>query len=100
MHEEQIGVVEEYTNVEHMKLVLEVLQKGHAYTEKYMIRQGEASSGDDSLDVSRRSTMLQDPQDESRGTGTEKMMATIDVNDGSTNFDDNSKIDHTFLIGS
>ena len=64
MHEEQIGVVEEYTNVEHMKLVLEVLQKGHAYTEKYMIRQGEASSGDDSLDVSRRSTMLQDPQDE------------------------------------
>ena len=28
MHEEQVGVVEEYVNFEHMKLVLEVLQKG------------------------------------------------------------------------
>ena len=25
MHEEQVGIVEEYANVEHMKLVLEVL---------------------------------------------------------------------------
>ena len=38
MHEEQVGVVEEYVNFEHMKIVLDVLQKGLSHTEKYLIR--------------------------------------------------------------
>ena len=58
MHEEQVGVVEEYVNFEHMKVVLDVLQKGLLTTEKYMIRQGqETSSGENSLEMSRRSSI-------------------------------------------
>ena len=53
MHEEQIGVIEEYCNFEHMKLVLGFLEEGLKETEKYMIRQGETSSGENSLEVSR-----------------------------------------------
>ena len=37
MHEEQICVIEEYVNFEHMKLALGCLQKGLAITEKYML---------------------------------------------------------------
>ena len=43
-----------------MKVVLDVLQKGLAYTEKYMIRQGEGSqsdTNDNDLETSRRSSM-------------------------------------------
>ena len=59
MHEEQVGVVEEYVNFEHMKIVLDVLQKGLSHTEKYLIRQTEVSSGENSLDVSARSSVYQ-----------------------------------------
>ena len=61
MHEEQICVIEEYVNFEHMKVVLDVLQKGLAYTEKYMIRQGEGSqsdTNDNDLESSRRSSSI------------------------------------------
>ena len=58
MHEEQVGVVEEYVNFEHMKLVLDVLQKGLTHTEKYMIRQEAESSGENSVETSRRSSSV------------------------------------------
>ena len=59
MHEDQVGVVEEYVNFEHMKLVLEVLQKGLTQTEKLMIRQDNcSSSGDNSMETSNRSSSI------------------------------------------
>jgi len=46
MHEDQIDLIEEYTNIEHIKCVLEELQKGVRRCEKLFINPGsEGSSG-------------------------------------------------------
>lgn len=46
IHEDQIGLIEEYTNIEHMKVVLETLQKGMRKCESFFINPGsEGSSG-------------------------------------------------------
>lgn len=46
MHEDQIDLIEEYTNVEHMKVVLDEMKKGLRRCEKLFISPGsESSSG-------------------------------------------------------
>ena len=46
MHEDQIGLIEEYTNIEHMKCVLEELQKGVRKCEKLFINPGSECSSE------------------------------------------------------
>ena len=49
MHEEQIGLIEEYTSIEHIKVVIDTLQKGLRKCESLFINPGsEGSSGSQS----------------------------------------------------
>ena len=85
-----------------MKVVLDVLQKGLAYTEKYMIRQGEGSqsdTNDNDLETSRRSSMAM-YQTQQESSSDQKAMQTTDPYDSSSTLIDNSKLDHTLFLGS
>ena len=55
MHEEQIGLIEEYTNIDHMKCVLDTLRKGLRACERIFILQGSEGSSDNSASRSSSS---------------------------------------------
>lgn len=69
MHEDQIGLIQEYTNIEHFKVVTEELQKGLRRCEKLFINPGsDGSSGSSSISESATTNALE--QDEERTSMT------------------------------
>ena len=65
MHEDQIDLIEEYANIEHMKMVLESFEKGLKKCEKLFITPGsECSSGSrSSQSESTMANALEDTDD-------------------------------------
>ena len=63
MHEDQIGLIEEYTNIDHMKIVLDELQGGIRKCEKLFINPGsEGSSGSRSSQSESATTNILEEQ--------------------------------------
>ena len=55
IHEDQIGLIEEYANIEHMQVVLTQLEKGIRKCEKIFISPGSSSSSSGTGSSSRGS---------------------------------------------
>ena len=55
IHEDQIGLIEEYANIEHMQVVLSQLEKGIKKCEKIFITPGSSSSSSGTGSSSRGS---------------------------------------------